>query len=87
MYLISFSVIAEPSKQIALDIVLNGNQIDALFADGHGINIYTSQTRVFPVLLKKGDMVWVRTHPGYEGEPVYGYPKYQHNMFAAILLF
>ncbi|XP_063408914.1 uncharacterized protein LOC134692395 [Mytilus trossulus] len=87
VYLISFSVIAEPSKQIALDIVLNGNPIDDLFADGHGINIYTSHTKVFPVLLKKGDMVWVRTHPGYEGEHVYGYLKHQHNMFAAVLLF
>ncbi|CAG2240493.1 C1QL [Mytilus edulis] len=87
MYLFSFSVIAEPSNRIALWIVLNGNQIDAIFADGTGINIHTSQTKVFPVLLKKGDMVWVRTQPGYEGEHLYGSPKYQHNMFAAVLLY
>ncbi|VDI17755.1 Hypothetical predicted protein [Mytilus galloprovincialis] len=87
MYLLSFSAIAEPSKKIGLDIVLNGSQIDALYADGRGVNIYTSQTKVFPVLLQKGDMVWVRTHPGYEGDHIYGVPKYQHNMFAAVLLY
>lgn len=87
MYLFSFSGFATPSKQIGLDIVVNGIQIDVLHADGHGLNIYTSQTKVFPVLLQKGDMVWVRTHSWFVGEYIYGSPKIQHNMFAAVLLF
>ena len=75
---------SNPGKRVLLELVLNGQRIAVLDTGTH--TSYSSNCKTLPVNLEQGDMVWVRTYPGQEGEYVGGYGDAGHNMFAAVLI-
>lgn len=87
VYLLSFSIFAVHPTKLALEIVHNGVRIDVMYANSVGISNDDSQSRVFPVLLEQGDMIWLRTYPGYEGTNVYGSDGHFYNSFSGVLLY
>lgn len=84
VYLISTKVFSNPGKRVVLELVHNGNTLAILDTGVH--SSYSSESKALPVLLEKGDMVWVRTFSGFQGENVPGYGNSFHNYFAAVLL-
>ncbi|CAG2240494.1 unnamed protein product [Mytilus edulis] len=54
-----------PTTGVYTYLVSNGNLVNTLYADGRTDN--ASQTNTFPMLLKEGDMVWLRASQGTEG--------------------
>lgn len=87
VYLLSFTIYADPQTHLAFEIVLNGQRIDVMYAEAKGLSDGMSQSKAFPILLEKGDMVWLRTYPGYEGSNVYGSIGFYHNSFSGVLLY
>ncbi|CAC5407132.1 unnamed protein product [Mytilus coruscus] len=82
LYLVSACVFVDPNKYIALDLVKNGQIIAEFYPDGWGGH-FDSESKTLPLVLEKGDMVWMRLHPGFEGLelPAYGYHSL-YNSFA-----
>lgn len=86
LYLLSASIMASPRKQVALSMVRNGINFDALFGDSRNVNKYSSQSRSYTVMLQRGDLVWMRTFPGYEGQVLVGFSHALYNSFSGVLL-
>ncbi|CAG2226528.1 unnamed protein product [Mytilus edulis] len=72
MYLISATITAAEGKNVALNLVRNEQTIAVILADSHTAGHYSSQSRTFPYVLEQGDMIWLRTYPGYNGHKLDG---------------
>ncbi|CAC5380239.1 unnamed protein product [Mytilus coruscus] len=84
-YLLSVNIIAESGHAMALDLVNNGKPITAFYAEAKtGAD---SQSNAFPVHLEQGDMVWIRTHAGYEGGRLLGFTDFMLTSFAGVFLY
>jgi hypothetical protein len=86
LYLFSMSAHAANNQVIALDLVLNGNKIIDVYVDARG-GAEETATQTLPLVLKKGDMVWVRTHERYTGNTLYGNTEWNRSSFSGVLLF
>ncbi|XP_063408910.1 complement C1q tumor necrosis factor-related protein 6-like [Mytilus trossulus] len=87
MYLISATITAATGKYVALELVKNGQRTAVMFADSRSASHYSSQSRTLPYVLEQGDMVWLRTYPGYSSHELEGSTHSFYNCFAAVLLF
>lgn len=85
VYVLSVSIYTESHVEIFLDLVSNGNLVISFYADGR--TDHASQTNTFPMLLKEGDMVWLRATQGTEGRQWYGIKSYLLNSFCGYLLY
>ena len=86
LYLFSMSAHAANNQIIALDLVLNGNRIIDVYADARG-GAEETATQTLPLVLEKGDVVWVRTHERYTGYKLYGDTEWNRSSFSGVLLF
>lgn len=86
LYLVSACVFVDPNKYVALNLIKNGQPIAYFYPDGRGGH-YDSESKTLPLVLEKGDMVWMRTHPGYEGHELPGYGSSLYNSFSGVLLY
>lgn len=77
VYVLSISIYIDNHVDMYIDLVSNGNLVITLYADGR--TDHASQTNTFPMILKEGEMVWLRAHQGMEGRRVYGYKNYLLN--------
>jgi hypothetical protein len=66
-----FGTCGAVNESASLDLVLNGNKIIDVYVDARG-GAEETATQTLPLVLKKGDMVWVRTHERYTGNTLYG---------------
>ncbi|XP_071145130.1 complement C1q-like protein 4 [Mytilus edulis] len=87
LYLISATITAAEGKYVALELIKNGQRTAVMYADSRSAGHYSSQSRTLPYVLEQGDMVWLRTFPGYNGHKLDGSAHSFYNCFAAVLLF
>lgn len=87
LYLISATITAAEGKNVALELVKNGQRTAVMYADSRSAGHYSSQSRTLPYVLEQGDMVWLRTYPGFNGHKLDGSTHSFYNCFAAVLLF
>ncbi|CAC5407131.1 unnamed protein product [Mytilus coruscus] len=87
MYLIAATITAAEGKYVALELVKNGQRTAIMYADSRSAGHYSSQSRTLPYVLEQGDMVWLRTYPGYSGHELDGSTNSFYNCFAAVLIF
>ncbi|XP_071146510.1 cerebellin-3-like [Mytilus edulis] len=86
LYLLSASIMASPRQHVALSMVRNGINFDALYGDSRDVNKYSSQSRSYTVMLQTGDKVWMRTFRGFERQVLVGYSHALYNSFSGVLL-
>ncbi|CAC5380240.1 unnamed protein product [Mytilus coruscus] len=87
IYLLSAIIRVRDGKFAALELVKNGQRIDAMVADSRPDAHYSSQSRTFPYVLEQGDMVWLRSYSGHIGHELEGNASSLSNCFADVLLF
>ncbi|CAG2226527.1 C1QL [Mytilus edulis] len=86
LYLVSACVFVDPNSYLALDLFKNGQLIANFFPDGRGGH-YDSESKTLPLVLEKGDIVWMRTHPGFEGRELPAHGGSLYNSFSGVLLY
>ncbi|XP_063408911.1 uncharacterized protein LOC134692393 [Mytilus trossulus] len=86
LYLVSACVFVDPNNYLALDLFKNGQLISNFFPDGRGGH-YDSESKTLPLVLEKGDIVWMRTHPGSEGHALPAHGGSLYNSFSGVLLY
>ncbi|VDI66597.1 Hypothetical predicted protein [Mytilus galloprovincialis] len=86
LYLVSACVFVDRNKYVALNLVKNGQSVATFYPDGRGGH-YDSESKTLPLVLEKGDMVWMHTNPGFEGHELPAHGSSLYNSFSGVLLY
>ena len=80
IYIMSASIMAQPTNELNFKIVKNGQMLSRIFSNK---DTFPLASQTFNLPLQKGDQIWVQ---GDVGRELHSYPAGPYNIFSGALI-